>query len=200
MYYFRKSIFILTTLVLCFLFVSSVSAHSVLEKSNPENGEKLETSIRKLELSFNTKIEKGSTLYIVDENKEKIDPSSVNLTENRLEAVFSTSLDAGTYQVNWEIVGADGHLIKESYSFTVLQNGQSNSPDGIKDTPPQSKNNNVTVDEQTEDVEEEIAEQNADTSANNNNKLSPLLYGIIFFLVIAGISILIWMYITKKKK
>ncbi|MDC3416764.1 copper resistance CopC family protein [Aquibacillus salsiterrae] len=106
------------TFILFTTFMSTVNAHSVLEEANPAEGETMEGPLSTIELSFNTKLENGSTIYLVNDESEEIEAASINLEDNVLTGVFD-DLKSGNYTVMWRIIGTDGHLIENDYSFTI---------------------------------------------------------------------------------
>ncbi|UOR14115.1 copper resistance CopC family protein [Halobacillus amylolyticus] len=195
--------FMVFALIVSMLPMKSAEAHSVLQNSTPKEGATLEETVKRIELSFNTKIENGSTLYVLNQKEEKIKPSSVNLNDNVLQANFEENLPSGTYQVNWKILGADGHLIKNQYRFTISA-AQESSPDKEQD-------NQETKDKTTQEPEtskpddstlvQETDERNGSQQVDNNESSpSPFMYGIIIFITIAGAFLLFWMLFSKRKK
>ncbi|WP_161493862.1 copper resistance CopC family protein [Virgibacillus necropolis] len=180
-----------------FILVDTTDAHSVLEKATPEDGAQLKEAIKSIELSFNTKIENGSTLYLVNANDEKIEPASITSTDNILEATFSRNLSPGSYQVNWKVLGADGHIIENQYSFTIKDQEESVSSKSEK------KQQNATT---AEPKKETVTSQDGSDTDNQNAKgktnrdsESSFVFGIISLLIIAGIILLAWMWFSRSK-
>lgn len=189
-------------------FISTVSAHSVLEKATPEKGAALENSITKIELSFNTKIENGSTLYLVNKQAEEVHPNSVNINNTTLIGKFD-ELKSGAYQVYWKIIGADGHIIENQYSFTVAttQEEALKSDDGKKGNrivknndyirEQKDKQNNGEVETNTlEDSETKASSQDT----NNEGDSSLFIYGIIILLFFIMVILFLWLLFSKSKK
>ncbi|MFD1849681.1 copper resistance CopC family protein [Oceanobacillus bengalensis] len=204
-----RGIYLLLVVIILFSIIpfSMASAHSVLEKATPTDGEQLEESIDSIELSFNTKIENGSTLSLVNDTGKEIQPSSVEITDNVLKAAFQDALEASTYQVNWKIVGADGHLIENQYSFTVKGSENNQSEDNgvqTKDEQTDSSSNNEELNgeeangnELNQDSEKQTStEQQTDDESEQSSVVSV----IIIFLFIFGILLIVWMIIGKRKK
>ncbi|MCG1010898.1 copper resistance protein CopC [Salinicoccus sp. ID82-1] len=170
----------------------TVYGHSVLEESEPADGDQLEEGINNMELSFSTKVENGSTLSLISEDDQKIQPSSVDIDDNVMSAQFEESLSPGEYDVNWEIVGADGHPIEGQYTFSILGPGSQNQEH----------------DEQNEDDEGSEVVNNAQNSETNNisnqkdnntNEGSSLGMGIVVVLAFAGLILAGGMWIRKRK-
>ncbi|WP_157724788.1 copper resistance CopC family protein [Virgibacillus phasianinus] len=189
---------IATIFFISLIQINTADAHSVLEKAIPEDGAQLEQSIKSIELTFNTKIENGSTLYLLNGKDEKKEPASVTITGNSVKAIFNQNLNPGTYQVNWKVLGADGHIIENQYSFIINDQEESVLPKGEK------KQQNTTTDEPEKETLKsldgsEIDNQNATGKTNDDNE-STLVFGIISLLIIAGIIFLTWMWFSRSRK
>lgn len=80
--------FLLVVLLLIgFMPIKVVDAHSILEKATPNEGEQLNKTINSIVLTFSTKIENGSTLYLVNDKGEEIEPTSIDLDGDILEGL-----------------------------------------------------------------------------------------------------------------
>jgi len=112
-----KKIFI-STLFLVFMFASTTFAHSSLTASNPTDGQIVESNLTEITLKFDTGIESTSLITLTTESGEEI-PVDISVNNDTLKAKISTELENGTYQVNWNIIGEDGHPINGSYLFLV---------------------------------------------------------------------------------
>jgi copper resistance protein C len=200
MFNITKVVTLLVTLVFFSLIPATLAnAHSVLEKATPMDGAQVEETIKTMELTFNTKIENGSTLYLVKDNEGKIEPASINLSDNTLKATFSENLTAGTYQVNWKILGEDGHIIENQYSFSIndqKENVQSRNEEGQQNNTENSPNDGTA----TPNEDKDTGSKNSTGDLNNENDSSLLVYGIISLLIIAAIILFAWMWISKGKK
>ncbi len=196
---------LIAIMLFCITPFSIASAHSVLENATPADGEKLNDTINRIELSFNTKIENGSTLTLVNDTGDVIKPSSHKINDNVLEAIFEDSLKPGSYQVNWKIVGADGHLIENQYSFTIKE------PEIIQDegntTQSKDEQANITSEKESqpneEGKEDELKDQDVEKQnqqISNKNEQSPLRMNIIISLIIVGLGIVAWMLFSNRKK
>ncbi|MFD1848918.1 copper resistance CopC family protein [Oceanobacillus bengalensis] len=186
---------------------SMVNAHSVLEESTPAEGEELDENLKSIELSFNTKIENGSTLFLINDTGEEIQPPSIDITDNVLKATFQNSLEASTYQVNWKVIGADGHLIENQYSFTVKGSETNQSEENvtqIKDEQTDSSSNNANLNSDEESGNEINQDSEKQTTpeqqTSNDSEQTSALSVIIIFLIIVGILLVVWMLFGKRKK
>lgn len=202
----------LISLIIIIIFsiipIEKVNAHSVLEESSPVDGEQLEDSIESIELIFNTKIENGSTLSLVDTAGNEIQPNSVEIRDNILEARFQEMLKPDTYQVIWKIIGADGHPIENTYSFTIMESDTKLSEDNATQKEDEEIKNTTENEISQSDKEKEDGTDNQDTEeqnsftqdkSNESNQAS-LETGIIIFLIVSGVVLLAWMLFSKRKK
>lgn len=198
---------LIVVVLLTIIPVRMASAHSVLEKAIPTDGAQLTDTIKSIELTFNTKVENGSTLYLVNDAEEEIQPMSVELADNVLEAIFQDSLEPGSYQVNWKIVGEDGHPIESQYSFTIKEPEIKQPEDNTTGTEDEQTNSpSVTEDSQNEEEKEaglnnqEIEKQNSSKQqTTNESDQSSVGSGIIIFLIVAGLGLLALLFSKRKK-
>ncbi|MFY3792716.1 copper resistance CopC family protein [Ureibacillus sp. MALMAid1270] len=184
---------------------STASAHSVLEDSTPADGEQLNDPINRIELLFNTKIENGSTLTLVNEIGDELKPLFYEINDNVLVAIFEDSLESGSYQVNWKVIGADGHLIENGYSFTITE--PEITEDENQTTKSEEEQTNSTSEKETsptdagkEDDVNNKDEENPNQSSSKENAQSSLGIILIICLIIAGLGILAWMLFSNCKK
>ncbi|MCG7333464.1 copper resistance protein CopC [Salinicoccus roseus] len=202
----KKIYLIIATAILFLTFPSDkVNGHSFLEEANPAEGEQLDESIDTIELSFSTKIENVSTLYLTEENNNQdIQPAAVEIEDNVMKAAFKDLLNAGTYEVNWKIVGSDGHAIEDKYSFSVSspkdnksQNDQNQNKDNVDEVlKDESQNNN------SDNIENEPSESTSilsEQSENTDEQIS-LTTVIITFLIMSGVILTIGMLADKRKR
>ncbi|WP_404452055.1 copper resistance protein CopC [Virgibacillus necropolis] len=194
LYFIRNSYFLLIALLLfSILAINEANAHSVLEEAKPKAGEQLTETINSIELTFSTKIENGSTLYLVDDKGKEIEPTSVELTDDVLEANFQDSLEPGSYRVNWKVVGADGHLIENQYSFSIAVSENK----GPEDNTTQTEDDEIETEQRNKDAEQQ---KSSNKQTKIDNERTSLVSGIIIFLIIAGLVLLCWMLFSKRQK
>lgn len=162
----KKGIILFFTFFL--LLVNNVSAHSVLESTNPKDGEVVKSDLSKVVLTFESKIEEGSKLLLVSETGESI-PVSMGVKENELVANLNQPLEAGNYSVLWETASTDGHILTGTFSFEVADQSDATSEETSEDN----------VDDQEKDTT--VSDNQVKESSSN----SYFIYGIIGLLVIA---------------
>ncbi|MEC2074409.1 copper resistance CopC family protein [Alkalihalophilus marmarensis] len=100
-------------------YTNSALAHTSLEQSSPADGDVLAHSPSDIFLEFNTRIEQGSKFQLFTSNNDEVALEDIAIDDNILIGVIPNELQNGVYMVNWNIIGADGHPIEGTYSFTV---------------------------------------------------------------------------------
>ena len=109
----------LFTFIFFLAFVNPALAHTGLESSSPQDGDVINEELQQVTLTFESKIEQGSTLELQNSNGEALPVENISLTENQMVGNLSRPLENGEYQVNWKIIGADGHPIEGDFSFSI---------------------------------------------------------------------------------
>ncbi|WP_391118651.1 copper resistance protein CopC [Psychrobacillus sp. L3] len=122
----KKIIFI--AFVFMFTFANSAFAHTGLENSNPANGEVVTEQLSEIKLTFEGKLEQSSTFELKSSTGETIPVDNIIINEEKLEGTLSIPLDNGNYEINWNIVGVDGHQIEGNIPFTVEVPASSETP------------------------------------------------------------------------
>ncbi|NQX62397.1 copper resistance CopC family protein [Paenibacillus qinlingensis] len=138
----RSSLLAKLVMVLSILFVSlplsfsnPVWAHTGFDKSNPPANAVVTDELKELTLTFEGKLESLSTFKLFDSNKQEIKLDKVLLKEKVMTGILSQPLANGTYEVQWTIVGEDGHPIQGKYSFSVKREGDKQTQTELKTTP-----------------------------------------------------------------
>lgn len=159
-------------------------AHTSLTASHPADGEVVTDPIQELNLIFGTKIEESSSIKVIDSQSQPVSIEGLSIDYDQMTATFPQLLENGVYEVQWDIIGADGHPMKGNVSFTV-------------DVP-------VTETPVEESVEVEIEEVNqssveaVETAAQSNKLPSyviPVIMGALFAIVVGSVF---WMMRRKK--
>ncbi|MDH3207890.1 MAG: copper resistance protein CopC [Gemmatimonadota bacterium] len=100
----------------------SVRLHFALSKSSPEAGATV-TSPSEIRLWFTQEPQEGTTqirlieaeeigVHVMDVAQDADDPTSFYIE-------LHGTLPAGTYTVSWRGMGDDGHVVRDSFEFTV---------------------------------------------------------------------------------
>lgn len=110
---------ILSILLFIFLLPATAFAHTGLESSSPKDKEIVTQPLTGITLTFNTNLEKLSTMSLVDKDGQKVNVDAVAVEGKILKGTLKSPLPNGEYTVNWKIVGEDGHVIERNFTFTV---------------------------------------------------------------------------------
>lgn len=174
-----KKYFLIVTAVLFFMNLAFPAyAHSVLDSSDPQQGQVVTEPLSQITLTFDTKVEMGSRLEVIKQNGDKVKPDDIKLEGNQMIGAFSKPLENGDYTIKWEIVGADGHPVKGEISFEIdLTQYQ---PERSQEERENEKTANAKQTNQGK-------KKNQTESAAANQSLSPLLTGFIVALVFVAV-------------
>ena len=187
-----KKMFVFT-FIFVLAFVNSALAHTGLETSSPQNGEVIKEELREISLTFETKIEQGSTFELKNSNGNSIVVDEIVLNENKMVGNLPNPLENGEYQVNWNIIGADGHPIEGEFSFSVevpaTETPAEEQVETQEETQPQSKGEESQVDTVNKEKDEEI-QQNKMPSY-----VMPTIIGALIIIVVGSLF-----FILKRKK
>ncbi len=101
---------------------SATELHFALAKSEPEAGASVH-EISEVKLWFTEEPEDGTvSIRLLDGDQEAVEAGDVMQDEHDAR-VFSVALPEGvpmgSYTVAWRGMGADGHVVRESFDFTV---------------------------------------------------------------------------------
>ena len=183
----------LFTLFLFLAFVNNALAHTGLESSSPQDGDIISEELQQITLTFETKIEQGSTFELQNLNGKTIPIENISVSENQIIGNFLNPLENGEYQVNWKIIGADGHPIDGEFSFSVnvpiTEAPTEEQVEPQEEIQPQPNVEEKEVDTEYEAKYEEI-QQNKIPSY-----VIPTLIGLLIVIVVVS-----FLLIMKRKK
>jgi len=112
----------LATAVVVWLAQAGVAAgHALLLDSEPRNNEIAPTTLSRILLRFNSRLEPGlSRLWIVTPDGQRVRLSvTSDGAPNRLTAPVP-HLAAGVYTLEWKVLSADGHVTEGGFRFRVI--------------------------------------------------------------------------------
>ena len=112
--------FVLFVLVLFVVQPFSVSAHTSLTNSNPEEGAVLKENVERIRLTFDAPIEKTSTLELKTAEGETVPLEKPLIIGNELSAVLKQELEQGTYLITWKLISEDGHPVEGTIRFEAM--------------------------------------------------------------------------------
>ncbi|RJO96361.1 copper resistance protein CopC [Exiguobacterium sp. RIT452] len=110
----------LLVLVLFVVQPFSVSAHTSLTNSNPEEGAVLTENVERIRLTFDAPIEKTSTLELKTAEGETVPLEKPLIIGNELSAVLKQELEQGTYLITWKLISEDGHPVEGTIRFEAM--------------------------------------------------------------------------------
>ncbi|PAE10434.1 hypothetical protein CHI02_19825 [Niallia circulans] len=195
----KKSILILVFSF--FIFANNGFAHTGLESASPADGEVVIEELNQVSLTFETKIEQGSTVALLDSEGKEVALESVEVVDNQLIGHLSSPLKDSEYDVKWEIIGADGHVIDGEYSFTVNTPTIEENVEEQEMTTQNTENEGANDNEEVVDHSQHSAEEHAAYLAANNNPSTVLVPALIILgLIIVGIIVVGVIVIRKQKK
>ncbi|GAJ40310.1 copper resistance CopC family protein [Saccharococcus caldoxylosilyticus] len=179
---------IILMMFLTFLCIPSIGhAHSYLSSSNPKAKETVTQPLETITLTFETKIEKLSTMHLLN-NGNEIPLNNITVKDNQLIGTISTPLENGSYTIVWKIVGEDGHPITGEIPFNVkvAQNKTKTPTQSTTSTTKQDSIEKDTKLEKSQKTEEDSQAKN--TSSSTLIRILTVSLGII--LIVGLISIL----------
>jgi methionine-rich copper-binding protein CopC len=198
-----KKLFI--AILLVFSLNGHAFAHTGLESSSPQNGETISEEIQQIILTFETKIEQTSTIRLKSADGTEIAVEEISINDNQMVGNLEATLDHGDYQVLWNIIGADGHPIEGTFTFSVnTPNREDDSNLEEENTPLESENNSTTnqtaADEETPKIISDPSDE-TQTDASSSQKsqlpsyLIPVIIGILVIVIAASFILM-----KRKKK
>ncbi len=117
----RRSLSFLSLLSVLTLWPLFASAHTHLEKSQPEKGAVLTVAPTQVELWFTSKVAaEWSKVTVTDDHGQRVDTGKVEQGDGEKHLrVGLKPIGAGAYHVKLNVVSGDGHRVKGSFSFNV---------------------------------------------------------------------------------
>ncbi len=192
----------LFTFILLFTFVSVTFAHTGLESSNPQNGEVINEELEQITLTFEGKVEQGSTFTLKNANGESITVNNITITENVLSGDLSSPLENGYYTVDWSLIGADGHLIEDSFAFTVdapiaeTVEDQTGTETPVKEDNETEDNTQTQTNAEENEVNQANPSENTEAAQNEGNSyILPIIIGALIVIIIIS-----FVFLSRRKK
>ncbi|WP_043929709.1 copper resistance CopC family protein [Bacillus sp. EB01] len=191
--------YIIPLLILILLTSPSMAnAHTGLSKSIPANGQEIAEPLDKITLTFEGSLEKISTMTVYKNGSEhpleNVEVSGLNLIGS-----FSEPLEKGSYIIDWQVTGKDGHPISGKLNFTVIAETETET-DSKSDAPPitvseegNKKNNKGTEPSKPADSQKESKK----VESAENQKLfiaSSGFIGLLFLII--GVAL----FLSLRKK
>ncbi len=113
---------------------STAYAHLGLRHATPASGARLTQVPREIRLAFSQDVEsKVARIRLLDADRMPVALSEVgNVPDSAsvIRAAITGTLAAGTYAVEWQVLGKDGHPVRGKFSFTIVSGAT-----GLADVP-----------------------------------------------------------------
>lgn len=110
--------------LLAALLPSLAVAHAYLVKSVPAGRATLFSSPGKIQLWFNERLEpKYSSASVYDPGGKRVDAdhAQVSAEDPKQLSVALKQLSAGRYTVKFRVLSVDGHVVEQSFPFTIRE-------------------------------------------------------------------------------
>tara|TARA_R110002073_G_scaffold49349_1_gene131755 strand:+ start:543 stop:980 length:438 start_codon:yes stop_codon:yes gene_type:complete len=101
-----------------FLISTAAFAHTALSEAAPGNGAIVREAPGHINLTFNGPV-KLVKLELMGVGHEMPTNFKTNSEAKAAFMIETPGMHPGAFTVNWAVIGADGHTVADSYSFTV---------------------------------------------------------------------------------
>ncbi|QUG41823.1 copper resistance protein CopC [Psychrobacillus sp. INOP01] len=177
------------TIACVLLFSNSALAHTGLESSTPAQGSTVTEKVNEITLTFLTKIEETSSFTLTNSSNDSIDVEGITVNDHIMTGNVIESLENGAYQINWKIIGADGHPMEGVIDFVL------DAPEEVEaEEPITEPSDEVEPNESnTEELETTVEADDEEEESTNST------VGIIIVLVII-VALAAWWMARRNKK
>lgn len=156
-------------------------AHTELSSSSPESGQVVTEEMKEISLTFGGEIEALSTMNLTKEGQE-IKFVSVQAQGDQLVALLDHPLESGSYIINWNIAGEDGHPITGEIPFSVQ-------------LPEEEQSEHVEEPAEKEQIQEDNSNASKSENITNNSTIKIIIPVVALLLLVIGLVTLF-----RKKK
>jgi len=145
----RRIAALVTSLFLVFL-VSPASAHTVLVSSSPQQDSVIEALPTNITMTFAedlVSIGNSNSISVIDEKGDEVSQGDVLVSGPTLSKDLIPSDKNGIFRVQYRAVAADGHVIKDEFTFTVEATAVTTSvtPEDPINSSPNSSENKLSI-------------------------------------------------------
>lgn len=182
------------------LFPATVWSHSLLQSSNPADGETVTSAPESIELTFNAGIEQaGSSIEVKNEdgNVQEVSATEVESSESGavMTATFAEPLANGTYNVTWAVIGEDGHPTDGTFSFTVEVPEEADDTAGGEDEGTSSGN------EPSDNSEQSASPESNEQGSSPNKQKTDNVMGtvLIVFAIVLALIVAAIFYFNRRR-
>ena len=118
----RSALALITLVAIALGPAAPAYGHARLLSSNPAGGSTVEEAPQRLVLKFSEPIEpEFSRVQVRDPDGERVDAGAPRVDGDRVVTRLAPIVQAGTYEVAFRVISADGHPIESSFSFDVAR-------------------------------------------------------------------------------
>lgn len=186
--------------------LSPAAAHSQLISANPKDGTAVEKAPKQITLTFNEDLQdlpgsKSNQIVVTDRDGNEVTTGKTRVDGPDLKRGLS-KLPAGTYDVAWSALSADGHRVSGdgNYAFTVTKgekpaptSGASSSSKSSASKPAPAQANSAPA--QAEASDEDQAADSGDSSPAPTVAVMWVVGGFLVLAILLGIIL----QVTRKK-
>ena len=106
------------------MVIPSSFAHSELVSSNPAASANIQDLPEQIEIEFNEELLNlgtGNSISIVGPSGEDLGMGETSTEGAKIFRLLNTTSEYGQYQVTYRVASADGHVLKGSYTFNLIE-------------------------------------------------------------------------------
>jgi methionine-rich copper-binding protein CopC len=119
-----RKVLVLSLIGLLSLVIPSSFAHSELVSSNPAASANIQELPEQIEIEFNEELLNlgtGNSISIVGPSGEDLGMGETSTEGAKIFRLLNTTSEYGQYQVTFRVASADGHVLKGSYTFNLIE-------------------------------------------------------------------------------
>ena len=124
-------------LVAATLFSAPLAAHTRLESSVPASGATVGAETREIRLRFSRRATASLASIVLLRGADTVaagTPAAVPGSDREMVLALPAALSDGAYRVEWRAPGADGHVIRGDFAFTVAGAGAAAADSAVPDS------------------------------------------------------------------
>jgi methionine-rich copper-binding protein CopC len=194
----------LLALLLAFMapvMVGTASAHSQLIDGDPRDGTTVQTAPSELTLTFNEDLQdlpgsQSNQIVVLNRDGDEVTTGEARVEGPKLIRPLG-KLPAGTYDVQWSALSADGHRVSGdgNYAFTVTKGEEGEASQAPSSSAPASTPA-ASSDEAPASTESGTSQAASDDDPAGTVKIMWIVGGLLVLAVVLGIIL----QVTRKKK
>ncbi|SDI88732.1 copper resistance CopC family protein [Natribacillus halophilus] len=175
---------LMTTGLLSLSFMSTSSAHSYVEDSDPAEDATVEEEVDTLTLNFDAGIESATTATVVDDEGEEYEIAEESVESPEYSATLTEPLPSGDYIIEWEALGDDGHTTEGEVAFSVAVDEDATEDEAIEQETNEEETT-TTEDDSAQEEETAAGETTEDDGAGwiITASLALIIIGALIFFI-----------------